>query len=148
VFFIFYENRYTFPMEPITVTTTIKSDIQKVWDMWTVPEHITKWNHASDDWECPKAENDVKVGGTFSSTMAAKDGSVSFDFAGMYTEVIPLELIAYSFGDRTATVSFTKEGDSVRITETFDPETENPREMQQVGWQSILDNFKKYIETH
>ena len=135
-------------MEKITVTTTITGDIQKVWDMWTMPEHITKWTFASPDWECPKAENDVRVGGIFSSTMAAKDGSMSFDFAGTYTEVIPLELLVYSFGDRTAKVSFTQEGDSVHITETFDPETEHPREMQQSGWQAILDNFKKYVETH
>ena len=135
-------------MEPITVTTTITSDIQKVWDMWTGPEHITQWNHASDDWECPKAENDLRVGGIFSSTMAAKDGSMGFDFAGTYTEVAPLQLLAYSFGDRTAKVSFIKEGEGVRIIETFDPETEHPREMQQSGWQAILDNFKKYVETH
>lgn len=135
-------------MQPITVTTTIKADIQKAWDMWTMPEHITKWNFASPDWECLKAENDLKVGGMFSSTMAAKDGSAAFDFAGTYTEVIPLELLSYSFGDRTAKVSFTQEGESVHITETFDPETMNPREMQQAGWQSILDNFKQYVEIH
>lgn len=135
-------------MQPITITTTIISDIQKVWDMWTGPEHITKWNFASPDWECPKAENDVRIGGNFSSTMAARDGSMSFDFAGTYTNVIPLELLVYSFGDRTATVSFMAQGDSVLITETFDPETENPREMQEAGWQSILNNFKQYVETH
>ncbi len=135
-------------MQPITITATITGDIQKVWDMWTSPEHITKWNFASPDWECPKAENDLRVGGNFSSTMAARDGSTSFDFAGTYTNVIPLELLAYSFGDRTATVSFTTQGDSVLITETFDPETENPREMQEAGWQSILNNFKNYVETH
>lgn len=135
-------------MQPITITTTITSDIQKVWDMWTSPEHITKWNFASPDWECPKAENDVRIGGIFSFTMAARDGSMSFDFAGTYTNVIPLELLAYSFGDRTATVSFTAQGDSVLITETFDPETQNPREMQEAGWQSILNNFKQYVETH
>lgn len=135
-------------MEKIIVTTIITSNIQKVWDMWTMPEHITQWNFASPDWECPKAENDVRVDGVFSSTMAAKDGLTSFDFVGTYIEVIPLELLVYSFGDRIAKVSFTQEGDVVHITETFDPETENPREMQQVGWQTILDNFKHYVETH
>ena len=135
-------------MKPITVETTINADIQKVWNMWTMPEHITKWNYASDDWECPRAENDLQVGGIFSSTMAAKDGSASFDFAGTYTDVVPLASLAYTFGDRTAHVSFTQQEDGVHVVETFDPETENPEEMQRTGWQSILNNFKNYVETH
>ncbi len=135
-------------MNQITVQATINAPIQKVWDYWTLPEHITKWNYASDDWGCPKAENDLQVGGAFSSTMAAKDGSISFDFAGTYTEVVPLQILTYSFGDRTAKVVFEQEGDRVRVTETFDPEQQNPIEMQRDGWQSILNNFKKYVENN
>jgi uncharacterized protein YndB with AHSA1/START domain len=135
-------------MNQITVETTINAPLQKVWDMWTMPEHITKWNYASDDWGCPKAENDVQVGGNFSFTMAAKDGSASFDFAGTYTEVTPIVSLAYVFGDRTAQVSFAQEGDTVRVVETFDPEAQNPEEMQRAGWQSILNNFKNYVENN
>jgi uncharacterized protein YndB with AHSA1/START domain len=132
---------------PITIKTTVSKPISKVWECWTMPEHITKWSFASDDWECPKAENDLKVGGKFSSTMAAKDGSVSFDFEGIYTEVKENEKIAYVLADeRKIEVLFKKIDGGVEITETFDPENENPREMQQGGWQAILNNFKKHCE--
>ncbi len=136
-------------MNPITIQTLIKADIQKVWDYWNEPAHITQWCHASDDWECPKSTNDLKVGGSFVSTMAAKDGSFSFDFGGTYTEIVPLEKIAYVMEDgRKVGVLFKHEGDSVRVVETFDPETQNPKEMQRAGWQSILDNFKEYVENN
>lgn len=133
---------------PITVKTTVNQPILKVWECWTKPEHITKWNFASDDWECTKSENDLRIGGKFSSTMSAKDGSVSFNFEGVYTQVKENEKIAYVLADERKIEVIFKEIDcGVEITETFDPENENPREMQQGGWQSILNNFKKYTES-
>lgn len=132
----------------ITVQTTIKGDLKKVWDMWTRPEHITGWNFASDDWECPTAENDLRVGGKFKLTMSAKDKSAGFDFEGTYTKVEPQKLIACEFGGRNAVVMFESKGNMVKIVQSFDPENENPEEMQRSGWQSILDNFKKYVEAH
>ena len=133
---------------PITVTTIVNVPLQKAWEYWTQPEHITKWNFASDDWECPKATNDLKVGGEFSYTMAAKDGSFSFDFGGVYTEVVEYETIKYELGDsRKIEVTFKEVDGGVEVTEVFDPETENPRDMQQGGWQSILNNYKKHAES-
>ncbi len=138
-------------MQPITITTTINAPVQKVWDMWTLPEHITKWAFASDTWEAPFAENDVTVGGRFITTMSAKDGSASFDFTGTYTQIDPHKVIAYTMdGDdaRNVHITFESHGEATHITETFDPENENPEEMQRSGWQSILDNFKKYVESN
>jgi uncharacterized protein YndB with AHSA1/START domain len=136
-------------MKPITIETIIHADIQKVWQYWNEPAHITRWCHASDDWECPKSENDLKVGGSFTSTMAAKDGSFSFDFGGTYTEVVPFEKIAYRMTDvRKVETVFKQEGDMVRVIETFDPESQNPEDMQRSGWQAILDNFKKHVENN
>ncbi len=133
----------------ITVETTVKAPIEKVWKYWTEPKHITQWCQASDDWHAPKAENDVRNGGKFSTTMAAKDGSMSFDFGGIYTDVRANELIAYTMGDeRKARITFSSAGDSVKITETFEAESTNPIEMQKGGWQAILDSFKKYTESH
>ena len=106
-----------------------------------------EWNHASDDWHCPAATNDLTVGGTFSSTMSANDGSVSFDFEGTYTDIVEHERIEYSLADdRHISVTFEEEGDTIRVTEVFDAEGENPVEMQQAGWQAILDNFRDYSE--
>lgn len=135
-------------MEPITVQATINAPVEIVWQMWTLPEHITKWCFASDDWHCPAAENDARTGGKFSSTMAAKDGSFSFEFGGVYDEVIANKLIKYSMGDgRKVSIAFTMdEDDQTTVTETFDPESQNPIEMQRGGWQAILNNFKKYVE--
>jgi uncharacterized protein YndB with AHSA1/START domain len=133
---------------PITVQTVVKAPISKVWQYWNQPEHITKWAFASDDWEAPAAENDLRVGGKFSTTMAAKDKSASFDFAGVYTAVKEHALIEYDFGDRHTKVEFSETPEGVKIVETFDPENENPEEMQRSGWQAILDNFKKYIESN
>ncbi len=136
-------------MNTITVQAIINSPIETVWKNWNTPEDIQAWCHASETWECPHAENDLVVGGKFLSRMAAKDGSVSFDFCGIYTEVLPLELIAYKIEDgRTVQITFEKISDNeTKVTETFDPETENPAEMQQAGWQAILDNFKTYTES-
>jgi uncharacterized protein YndB with AHSA1/START domain len=132
---------------PITVETSVNAPVEKVWRMWSEPEHITKWNSASEDWHTPRAENDLRTGGKFNSRMEAKDGSAGFDFGGTYDEVRENEHIAYTMSDgRTVKVGFTADGDKTRVVETFDPESENPRDMQQGGWQAILDNFKKYVE--
>ncbi|MEP6929951.1 MAG: SRPBCC family protein [Flavobacterium sp.] len=132
----------------ITVQSTINASINKVWQFWTLPEHITKWSFASPDWHTPYAENDLSEGGKFKSTMAAKDGSISFDFEGEYTLVKQNEAIEYIMADgRTVEISFKETPNGVEIVESFDPETENPEEMQRGGWQAILDNFKKYVES-
>ena len=132
----------------ITIENTINAPVAKVWKLWTEPEHIKKWNHASDDWHTTRSENDLRVGGKFLSRMEAKDGSFGFDFGGVYDEVIPLERIAYTMGDgRRVSIAFASEGNVTRVTETFDPESTNSLEMQQAGWQAILDNFKKYAES-
>lgn len=131
----------------ITVQTTVDAPVEKVWNSWTEPEHITQWNNASDDWHTPKASNDLRTGGKFSATMAARDGSASFDFEGVYSNVKNNQLIEYAMADgRTVKVVFEGTGTKTRITETFDAENENPIEMQRGGWQAILDNFKKYTE--
>ncbi len=133
----------------LTVEANIEADIDKVWNYWTLPEHITHWCAASDDWHAPYADNDVQVGGNFKTTMAAKDGSFSFDFGGVYTEVEKNKRIAYVMGDgRTATIDFSKEGNGVKVVESFEAEHTNPLEMQQGGWQAILNNFKSYTEAH
>ena len=131
----------------ITVENTVDAPVEKVWRLWTEPEHIRNWNNASDDWHTPKAVNDLRAGGHFSFTMAAKDGSFSFDFAGVYDEVIENQRIAYTIADgRKVEVTFKGMGDKTAITETFEAENMNSRDMQRQGWQAILDNFKKYAE--
>lgn len=132
----------------ITVEATINADIQKVWNYWTSPEHIVNWNFASDDWHCPSAENDVRTGGKFSSTMASKDGKMSFDFGGVYDEVINQKKLAYSMEDgRQVEVLFEDMGNNTtKVTEAFDAENTHSDEMQRAGWQAIVNNFKKYVE--
>jgi uncharacterized protein YndB with AHSA1/START domain len=131
----------------ITVTTTIETSIEKVWDAWTNPTHITQWCQASDDWHAPYADNDVRVDGTFKTTMAAKDGSFSFDLEGVYTKVEIHKYIAYTLTDgRNVEITFKNEDSSVNIIESFDPESQNSHELQQQGWQMILNNFKKHVE--
>ncbi|KIO77378.1 polyketide cyclase [Pedobacter lusitanus] len=133
----------------VTIETTVNAPIEKVWESWNKPEHITKWSHASDDWHTTYADNDLRKDGKFKTTMAAKDGSLSFDFEGVYTSVIEQELIAYTMGDgRKVKISFVSNGDGTQVIETFDPESTNPVEMQRGGWQAILDNFKKYTEAN
>ena len=133
----------------ITVETIVNAPVEKVWKYWSLPEHITKWCAASDDWHAPKAENDLTVGGKFSTTMAAKDGSFSFDFGGVYDKVKTNELIEYTIGDgRKVEVHFTANGNETKIVETFDAEGIHSVEMQQGGWQAILNNFKKYTESN
>ena len=131
----------------ITVSITVNAPIQKVWQFWTLPEHIKQWNFASNDWHAPKAENDLRAGGKFLSRMEAKDGSFGFDFWGVYDEVKENELITYTMGDgRKAKISFINEGNAAKVIETFEAENENSIELQQYGWQAILNNFKKYSE--
>jgi uncharacterized protein YndB with AHSA1/START domain len=133
----------------ITVSTTVNAPVEKVWNYWTAPEHITKWCQASDDWHAPFAENDLREGGKFLTTMAAKDGSFSFDFGGVYTKVDEQRTIEYTMSDgRKVSVEFTGNGNSTEIVETFDPEDTNSLEMQKSGWQAILDNFGKYTENN
>jgi uncharacterized protein YndB with AHSA1/START domain len=131
----------------VTIETTVKAPIAKVWSAWTTPSDIKHWNTASDDWHTTKAAVDLRVGGEFSSRMEAKDGSFGFDFAGTYTKIVPNELLEFSFGDRFATVEFSATANSVHIRETFDAETENSIEQQRSGWQSILNNFAKHVDT-
>jgi uncharacterized protein YndB with AHSA1/START domain len=132
----------------ITVETTVNAPVEKVWLLWTKPEHITRWNNASDDWHTPSAENDLRVGGKFTSRMEAKDGSVGFDFWGIYTTIEPHQYIGYTLGDeRKVEIRFVADGNKTRVIETFDPEEVNSAELQKTGWQAILDNFKKYAET-
>jgi len=132
----------------LTIEATVKKPVQQVWELWTKPEHIVKWNYAGDDWHCPSAENDLKPGGRFSSRMEARDGSFGFDFGGTYQEVELLKRITSVLGDkRTVHTNFTDLGTETNIVETFEAEGENSLELQQQGWQMILNNFKKYAES-
>ena len=131
----------------ITVSASINKSVERVWKYWTGPEHITQWNAASPDWHCPRAENDLRTGGRFSSRMEARDGSMGFDFGGTYTEVKPPSSFAYTMDDgRKCEVLFTGEGDNTKVKVTFDAENVDPLEMQRGGWQAILDSFKAYAE--
>ena len=133
----------------LIVETIINAPVAKVWEYWTKPEHITKWNNASDDWHTTRAENDLRTGGKFSSRMEARDGSFGFDFGGMYDEVTNNEYIEYTLGDdRKVKINFMPEGNKTKITEAFEAETTNSLELQQGGWQAILNNFKKYTEAN
>ena len=133
----------------ITVETRVKVPVEKAWKLWTSPEHIMKWNQASDDWHTTKAENDLKPGGKFLSRMEARDGSFGFDFVGTYDFVKTNELIEYTMGDgRKAKITFSKDGNETRIVTTFEAETVNSVEMQKGGWQAISNNFKKYVEAN
>ncbi|THU39865.1 polyketide cyclase [Niastella caeni] len=133
----------------ITVESNINAPVEKVWAIWSSPEHITKWCTATEEWHTPRAENDLRVGGKFSTRMEAKDGSFGFDFGGVYDDVKTNELIEYTMGDgRKVIVHFTSNGNETKIVETFDAESQNSVEMQQAGWQAILDNFKKYTEAN
>lgn len=135
--------------ETITVETLVNAPVEKVWEFWTKPEHITKWNAASDDWHTTRAENNLRIGGKFLSRMEAKDGSFGFDFEGIYTDVITHEKISYTLlDDRKVTITFTQTKNGVQIIETFEAETENTLELQKLGWQAILNNFQKYVENN
>ena len=135
-------------MEKICISAVIAANQQKVWDYYTLPEHITKWNSASADWCCPSASNDLQVGGIYIARMEAKDGSVGFDFEVRYTEVNIGNGFTYTGMGRYFEVTLTTQGEATLISIRFDPETQNPVELQQQGWQAILNNFKAYTETH
>jgi len=133
----------------VTISATINAPIEKVWELYNNPEHVTKWNMADPSWHCPYGQNDLRTGGQFSYRMEAKDGSFGFDFGGTYDQVIPHQLIEYTMSDnRKVIVRFTTNGNTTAIETTFDAENQNPVDMQRAGWQSILDNFKKYAEAN
>lgn len=137
--------------EPVVlkVETVIAAPVEKVWEYFSFPGHITQWCSASPDWHAPKAKNDLRTGGLFETRMEAKDGSFGFDFGGVYDEVETHKAIAYTMGDgRKVKVQFSEEGGNTSVSEEFEPEATNSHEMQQGGWQAILDNFKKYVEAN
>ena len=136
------------PQERITVRAEILADRQKVWDYYTRPEHITKWNFADPSWHCPSASNVMRVGGRYVARMEAKDGSFGFDFDATYTDIKEGEEFTYEFGGRFATVTFSENSGQTLVTITFDPESQNPIELQRKGWQAILNNFKAYTESN
>ena len=130
----------------ITIEATVEAPVQLVWQLWNNAADVQQWNSASPDWHTPKAENNLEVGGRFSYTMAAKDGSFSFDFGGEYTEIVPEKQLTYTLGDgRKVKISFSESGGQTQITESFEPENQNSLDMQRTGWQAILDNFKQYV---
>ena len=132
----------------ITVQITIDAPLDKVWFAFNNPDDIVKWNQASPDWHCPKAENNLQIGGILKSTMAAKDGSFQFEFEAKYDEIIPNQFIRYYLADgRKVEINFNEENNSTTIIEKFDPENQNSEEMQREGWQAILNSFKHYVET-
>jgi uncharacterized protein YndB with AHSA1/START domain len=131
----------------ISVETTVAAPVEEVWHAYTTPEDIKKWNAASDDWHTTAATVDLRAGGAFSSRMEAKDGSMGFDFAGTYTKVVPHERIEYSFGDRTAQVEFAPGEKGVTVRVTFDGESTHSVDQQRDGWQAILNNFKRHVES-
>jgi uncharacterized protein YndB with AHSA1/START domain len=138
-------NKY---IQMITVQATINAPVSKVWECWNKPEHIVNWCFASDDWHAPRATNDLKVGSSYTTRMEAKDGSFGFDLTGIYDEIEVNRLIKYHLEDnRNVIVEFSEENGTTTVVEHFDPENENPHDMQQMGWQMILNNFKKYVES-
>ena len=127
----------------------MQADTNKVWNYWTKPEHITRWNFATDDWHCPSAENDLQPGGKYTARMEAKDGGYGFDFEAVYDEVIKHKKISYTMADgRKADTSFESIDGSTKVVTVFDAENTNTVEMQQEGWQLILNNFKNYVENN
>lgn len=132
----------------LTVQTVIDAPVEVVWKNWTTPADIIKWNNASEDWHTTNAENDLRVGGKFKSRMEAKDGSEGFDFTGKYDSIKLNESIEYTLNDdRKVRINFSREGNKTRIVESFEAENTNSLELQQSGWQAILDNFKRYTES-
>lgn len=132
----------------ITVETEIEAPIEKVWECWTNPEHITNWNFATDEWSCPSAINDLKQGGEFVWRMESKDGSMGFDFTGTYQQIEPEKSISYTMTDgRKVEINFLSDGNKTKLTESFEAEGTNADEQQRAGWQAILNNFKRYVES-
>lgn len=135
--------------QKITIEVQVAAPVQKVWDYYNKPQHITQWNFAHESWQCPSAENDLRAGGKLISRMEARDGSFGFDFEATYDEVIDHKRIVYTIADgRKVETNFADAGGKTRIVTVFEAESENPVEMQKGGWQAILDNFKKYTEAN
>ena len=133
----------------ITVENMVNGPVEKVWEYWTKPEHISRWNYASDDWHTPWVKADFREGGKFTARMEAKDGSMGFDFGGVYDILRPNQYIEYTIGDgRKVTVTFAPFNNSTKVTETFEAEDMNSIDLQRAGWQAILDNFRKYTENN
>ncbi|NND33362.1 MAG: activator of HSP90 ATPase [Saprospiraceae bacterium] len=133
----------------IEIEAKISAPAAKVWEYYTDPKHIVHWNFASVDWCCPSAENDLRVGGTYKARMEAKDGSFGFDFEAIYSDMIPTKSFSYQLGDgRDVKVDFNAMEQGTEVKVAFDPESQNPVEMQRDGWQAILNNFKSYVERH
>jgi uncharacterized protein YndB with AHSA1/START domain len=132
----------------ITVQVTVNVSVEKAWMVWNEPEHITKWCTGSPDWHTPHAENDLRIGGRLFSRMEAKDGSAGFDFVATYTDIVNRKTIAYTMEDeRNVKITFSNDGKTTTLVETFDAENENPIELQKEGWQTILNNFKEHVES-
>ena len=132
----------------ITIESTAKAPLARVWETWNTPADIMKWNAAQDDWHTTRSTVDLREGGTFLSRMEAKDGSIGFDFEGTYTRVVPQQVIEYRMSDgREVRVEFAEVEGGTRVRTTFDAEAENPSEVQRAGWQAIQDNFARYVES-
>lgn len=135
-------------MERVVIKTSVQASIEKVWEYWTNPEHIKKWNFASDEWCCPRVTNILKPDEKFSWRMEAKDGSFGFDFEGVYTKIIDMERISYAMSDgRKVDIEFIQNVNEIEVRETFDAEGTNSDEQQRAGWQAILDNFRNYVDS-
>lgn len=134
--------------EKITVRSILSVNKEKAWEYYTQPQHIMNWNFADPSWHCPSAINELVVGGRYLARMEAKDGSMGFDFDATYTEVNPQESFTYALGNRIVTVEFKDLNDNTEVIVTFDPDKDHPSDFQKSGWQAILDNFKKYTESH
>lgn len=131
----------------ITVNSAINAPVETVWNSFTDPHHIERWNNASPDWHTPRAENDLREGGRFLYRMEARDGSMGFDFSGQYNKTDKYKFIEYTLDDsRKVQITFISKGGMTEVVEIFEAETENPVEMQRAGWQAILDNFKRHVE--
>lgn len=132
----------------VTVETRVNQSVQMVWELWTTPEDVMNWNFASPEWHCPVAENDLKPGGRFKYRMEAKDGSMGFDFAGRFTQVVPGDMLEFVLDDgRKVSIQFTANEGTTTLVETFEAEDQNSIELQRQGWQAILNNFKQYAES-
>lgn len=132
----------------ISIETLVRTDLATAWSTYNTPEDIVRWNMASDDWHSPRSQVDLREGGRFNTRMEARDGSMGFDFEGVYTRVVPQELIEYRMGDdRDVAVHFEPAGEGVRVRVEFDAEAQNPAEIQRQGWQAILDNYGRYAES-
>ena len=131
----------------LTVQTLLKCDLARAWSAYTDPQAIVQWNFAAPEWHCPRADNDLRVGGMLRTRMEAKDGSMGFDFEGTYTEVVPLQRLAYALGeDRLVLAVFSDSDGQTQLTVSFTPDGSFPADYQIEGWQAILNNYKAFAE--